>query len=83
MTPVISSTVGSLSHWDIVIKWRSARFVLTVVVIVNSRFLQRPQKRSRSKQLINRCLTKTKSIGGGQDPESQAGRQSVVDGVRS
>ena len=47
-----------------------------VIVIVNSRFLERPQKRSRRNQLIHRRLTKTKSIGSGHDPESQAGRQS-------
>src|SRR6218665_1070824 len=44
--------------------------------IVNSRFLERPQKRSHRNQLIHRRLAKTKSIGSGQDPESQAGRQS-------
>ena len=50
------------------------------IVIVISRFLERPQKRSRRNQLIHRRLTKTKciSLGGGQDPESQAGRQ--IDG---
>src|SRR6218665_4159918 len=47
-----------------------------IVVIVNSTFLERPQKRSRRNQLIHMHLTKTKSIGSGQDPESQAGRQS-------
>ena len=47
-----------------------------VIVIVNSRFLERSQKLSRENQLIHRRLTKTKSIGSGQDPESQAGRQS-------
>ena len=31
-------------------------------VIVNSRFLQRPQKRSRGNQLIHRHLTRTNSI---------------------
>src|SRR6218665_502191 len=46
------------------------------IVIVISRFLERPQKRSRRNQLIHRRLTKTKSIGSGQDPESHAGRQS-------
>ena len=46
-----------------------------VIVIVNSRFLERPQKRSRGNQLIHRRLTKTKSLDSGQDPESQAGRQ--------
>src|SRR6218665_1962753 len=45
------------------------------IVIVKSRFLERPQKRSRRNQFIHRLLTKTKSIGSGQDPESQAGRQ--------
>ena len=43
------------------------------MVIVNSRFIERPQKRSRGNQLIHRRLTKTK--GCGQDPESQAGKQ--------
>ena len=33
--------------------------------------------RSRRNQLIHRRLTKTKSIGSGQDPESHAGRQSA------
>src|SRR6218665_1340856 len=47
-----------------------------VIVIVNSRFLERPQKRNRGNQLIHRHLTKTKLIGSGQNPESQAGRQS-------
>ena len=44
-----------------------------IIVIVNSRFLERPQKRSRRNQLIHRRLTKAKSIGSGQD----AGRQTV------
>jgi len=46
-----------------------------VIIIINSRFLERPQKRSRRNQLIHRRLTKTKSLGSSQDPESQAGRQ--------
>src|SRR6218665_2686386 len=46
------------------------------IVIVNSRFLQRPQKRNCRHHLIHRRLIKTKSIGSGQYPESQAGRQS-------
>src|SRR6218665_646212 len=46
------------------------------IVIVIFRFLERPQKRSRRNQLIHRRLTKTKLIGSGQDPKSQAGRQS-------
>src|SRR6218665_250030 len=45
------------------------------IVIVNSRFLHRPQKRYHGNQLIHRSLSKTKSIGSGSDPESQAGRQ--------
>src|SRR6218665_167637 len=49
--------------------------VIIVIVIVNSRFLQRPQKRSRGNQLVHRRLSKTKSIGSGADPESQAGRK--------
>jgi len=47
---------------------------MLVIVIVNSRFLERQQKRSRGNQLIHRRLAKAKSIGSGQDPESQAGR---------
>ena len=39
-----------------------------VIVIVNCIFLQRPQKRSRGNQLINRPFTK-KAIGRGHDPE--------------
>ena len=46
------------------------------IVIVNSRFLQHPQKQNQGNQLIHRCLSKTKTIGRAQDPESQAGRQS-------
>ena len=52
------------------------KFRCFVIVIVNSCFLERPQKQSRRNQLIHRRLTKTKSIGSGQDPESQAARQS-------
>src|SRR6218665_3920931 len=47
-----------------------------ILVIVNSRFIERPQKRSRGNQLIHRRLTKTKLIGSSQDPENQAGRES-------
>src|SRR6218665_4117122 len=48
--------------------------------------LQRPQKRSRGNQLIRRRLSQAKSIGKGQNTESQAGIQSdgyhaMVDGV--
>src|SRR6218665_475096 len=50
--------------------------IVIVIVIVKYRFLERPQKRSRRNQLIHRRLTKTNLIGNGQDPESQAGRQS-------
>ena len=46
------------------------------IAIVNSRFIERPQKRSRGNQFIYRRLNKTKSTVSGQDPESQAGRQS-------
>src|SRR6218665_1855684 len=35
-----------------------------------------PTKRSRGNQLILRRLTRTKSIGSGQNPENQAGTQS-------
>jgi len=48
-----------------------------IIVIVNLRFLQYTQKRSRGNQLIHRCLSKTKSIGSWSDPQSQAGRQTV------
>src|SRR6218665_215900 len=47
-----------------------------VIVIVNSKCLQRPQKRSRWNQLNHRRLSKIKSIGNGSEPESQTGRQS-------
>src|SRR6218665_1716514 len=33
------------------------------IFFANSRFLRRPQKRSRGNQLIHRCFIKTKSIG--------------------
>jgi len=46
------------------------------IVIVNSRFLQRQQKRSRGNQLILRCLSKTKSIAGQIQRVRQADRQS-------
>src|SRR6218665_794397 len=53
--------------------------ILGVLVIVignsDSRFLQRPQKRSRGNQLIRRRLSNTKSIVSGSDPESQTSRQ--------
>ena len=50
---------------------------LIVILIVNPRFLQHPQKRSRGKQSNHRRFSKTKSIGcSGSDPQSQAGRQS-------
>src|SRR6218665_1885932 len=32
------------------------------IVIVNSRFLERPQKRSRGNQLIHSCLTRTRGV---------------------
>ena len=47
------------------------------IVIVNSWFLERPQKRSRRNQLIHRHLTKTKSIGSGRDPDRESDRQTV------
>ena len=46
-----------------------------VIVIVNSIFLQRSQKRGCGNQLIQWRVSKTKSIGSVSDPESQAGRQ--------
>src|SRR6218665_876190 len=51
-------------------------WALLFIVIVNSRFLERPQKQSCRNRLIHRRLTKTKLIGSDKDPESQAGRQS-------
>ena len=56
---------------------RSEIIIGTHIVIVNSRRLERPQKRSRGNQLIHRRLSKTKSTVSGQDPESQAGRHTV------
>jgi len=58
-----------------------------IIVIVNLKLLQRPQKRSRGNQLIHRRLTKTKSIGR-QRVKLQRGRQAgsqmaMVDGVWS
>src|SRR6218665_3244089 len=55
---------------------RSLSVSLSAIVIVNSRFLERPIKRIRGNQLIHRRLTITKSIDSGQNPESRAGRQS-------
>jgi len=55
-----------------------------IIIIVNSKFLMRPQRRIRGNQLIHRCLSKTESIGSGLDPESPADRQTaMVDGVWS
>ena len=54
---------------------RNGNSILIVIITVNSRFLERTQKQSRGNQLIHRCLTRTKSIDNGQDPESQAVRQ--------
>ena len=52
-----------------------------IIVIVNSRFLQRPRKRNRGNHLIHRHLIRTKSIGRGvQEPDSKTGRQSDVYG---
>ena len=48
--------------------------IVIVIVMVNLKFLQRPQKRSSGNQLIYRRVYKTKSIGIGSDPEKQAGR---------
>ena len=68
------STMLTSSDFDL-----AARANLIVIII--SRFLQRPQKRSHGNQLIH-SLSKTKSTGSGSDPES--GRQPVmVDGVWS
>src|SRR6218665_1260279 len=50
-------------------------FTITSVIII-SRFLQRPQKRSRGNQLIHRRLSQTKSIDSGSEPVSKAVRQS-------
>src|SRR6218665_2994527 len=47
------------------------------IIIVNSTFLEHPQKRSRRNRLFHRRLTKTKSIGSAQEPENQAGRKTV------
>ena len=50
-----------------------------IMLFVNSRFLQRPQKRSCGNQVIHRRLSKTKSIGSGSGAETQTGWQSAVD----
>jgi len=49
--------------------------IVIVIVLVNSRFLKRPQKRSRGNQLIHRRITGTKSKGSELDTKSQADRQ--------
>src|SRR6218665_2488621 len=47
----------------------------------NSRFLERPQKRSSGNQFIHRRLTRTKLIGKSQNPDIQADSQtSMMDG---
>src|SRR6218665_2081250 len=74
----IKTSANSEGEWT---QWRADTereegSVQLQIVIVNSRFLERPQKRSRGNQLIHRRLTKTKLIGSGQDPGSQADRQS-------
>jgi len=46
-----------------------------LIVIINSRFLERSQKRSRGNQLIHRRLNITKWTGSNQNPESQRGRR--------
>jgi len=52
--------------------------VLIVILIVNSRFLQRPQKWSSGNQLIHRRLSKTKSIcSGSEERIRQADRQLI------
>ena len=38
---------------------------IIIIIIVNSRFLQRPQKRSHENQLIHQRLSKTNSTGRG------------------
>jgi len=43
----------------------SQEIVLIVIVIVNSIFLQRPQKQGRGNQLIHRRLSRIKSDGYG------------------
>jgi len=61
------------SEFDSIKSRCSLKFLLyhyILIVIVNSRFLHRPQRRSRGKHLIHRRLPKTKSIGRGSDPES-------------
>ena len=42
----------------------------SIIVIVNPRFLEHPQKRGRRNQLIHRRLSKPNSIGNGSDSES-------------
>jgi len=47
--------------------------IVGLLLIVNSRFLERPQKRNRGNQLIHRRLSKAKSKGSGQDPCREPG----------
>ena len=55
-----------------------------VSVIVNSRFLQHPKGEVTGTSLLTCTYQKTKSIGSGSDPESQAGSQTAMaDGVWS
>jgi len=53
---------------------RLCSFLTASFVIVNSRFLERPQNRSRGNKLIRRRLTRTESTESGQNPESYLGR---------
>jgi len=62
------------SYRFLFIEFLARNVIIIVNVIISSRFLQRPQKRSRGNQLIQRHLSKIKLIGSGPDPESQAGR---------
>jgi len=53
------------------------------IMIVNSTFLQHPQKRNRGNQLIRRQLTRTKSIGTGSRFAQAVSQTAMVDGVWS
>src|SRR6218665_3314360 len=48
------------------------------IVIVNSTFLERPQKRSHRNQLIHRRLTKRKAIDRQRSRPKESGRQTVI-----
>jgi len=65
----------SLRGWWI-LQYNTITFTLILesFIIVNSRFLKRPQKWGGGNQISNRRLSKTKLIGSGSDSESRTGK---------